>query len=344
MVSRQKIELVFFFALFAAVAALTASLFVPFFTVLALAAIFAVILQPLYRATLRLLRNKAGLASLATILMGLVFVAVPVTFIGGQVFNEAHDVYVGLQEDGGGSALITLVHAIEAPIQVYFPSFHIDVQAYGSAFFAWITSHLGPLLSGTATAFFGIILTIVALFFFLRDGKKFIEFFLALSPLDDKYDTEIVHRVGKTVNAVMRGALLISLTQGILAGIGLAIFGIPNAVLWGTVAAVSAVVPGVGAGLVVTPAVLYLLIQGHSLAALGLAAWGILIVGLVDNMLMPYLYGRAEAVHPLVMLFAVLGGLIAFGPIGFLIGPIIISLFIAVFDIYQTFTESPQKV
>jgi len=87
MVSRQKIELVFFFALFAAVAALTASLFVPFFTVLALAAIFAVILQPLYRATLRLLRNKAGLASLATILMGLVFVAVPVTFIGGQVFK-----------------------------------------------------------------------------------------------------------------------------------------------------------------------------------------------------------------------------------------------------------------
>lgn len=337
MVNREKVQLTFFFLFFAAVTALTAYLFLPFFEVLALAAIFAVVLSPIHRRVLKVLRGRAGFAAAATVLLTLVFVVIPVSFVGVQVFNEAGDVYGGLRN--GGDYVTRVVQAIETPIQGVIPSFTINVAGYGEAFFDWLAGHLGPFLSGTAYVIFGFLLMLVALFFFLRDGKRFLDFLLTVSPLDDTYDDEIVHRVGATVHAVVRGALLVSIVQGILAGVGMALFGVPNAVLWGTLAAIAAIIPGLGTGLVLIPAVLYLFMQGGFAAPLGLMAWGIAVVGLVDNILMPYLYSRGVPVHPLVILFAVLGGLATFGPLGFLIGPIVVSLFIAVFDIYQKFTE-----
>lgn len=336
MVSKEKVQLTFFFMFFAAIAALTAYLFVPFFEVLAFAAIFAVVLSPAYRKVRGVFRGRAGLSAAATILLALIFVGIPVSFVGVQVFGEARDVYVGLRD--GGDHVTGAVRAIEAPIQTVLPSFSIDIAGYSEAIFGWLAGHLGPFLSGTAYVLFGFLLMLVALFFFLRDGKQFVAFLLMVSPLDDQHDDEIVHRVGTTVHAVVRGALLVSVVQGILAGVGLALFGVPNATLWGTLAAIAAIIPGLGTGLVLIPAVVYLAMQGGFAAPLGLAAWGIAVVGLVDNILMPYLYSRGAAIHPLVILFAVLGGLATFGPLGFLIGPIVVSLFIAVFDLYQKFT------
>lgn len=340
MVNKEKVQLTFFFAFFAAVAALTAYLFVPFFEVLALAAIFAVVLSPVYRKVLGVFRGRAGVSAATTVLLALVFVGIPVSFVGVQVFGEARDVYLGINSDG--DYVTSVVRAIEAPIQTVIPSFSINIAGYGEALFGWLASHLGPFLSGTAYFIFGFLLMLVALFFFLRDGKRFVEFLLVVSPLDDRHDDEIVHRVGTTVHAVVRGALLVSIAQGILAGIGMALFGVPNATLWGTLAAIAAIIPGLGTGLVIVPAVIYLVMQGGLAAPLGLAAWGIAVVGLVDNILMPYLYSRGASIHPLVILFAVLGGLATFGPLGFLIGPIVVSLFIAVFDLYQKFTEERQ--
>lgn len=337
MISKEKIQLTFFFAFFAAVAALTAYLFVPFFEVLALAAIFAVVLSPAYRRVLSVFHGRAGVSAATTVLLALVFVGIPVSFVGVQVFGEARDVYIGTKS--GGDYVTSVVRAIEGPIQTVIPSFSIDIAGYGEAAFDWLASHLGPFLSGTAYVIFGFLLMLVALFFFLRDGKRFIEFLLVVSPLDDRHDDEIVHRVGTTINAVVRGALLVSIAQGILAGVGMAFFGVPNAMLWGTLAAIAAIIPGLGTGLVLIPAIMYLAMQGGLAAPLGLAAWGIAVVGLVDNMLMPYLYSRGAAIHPLVILFAVLGGLATFGPLGFLIGPIVVSLFVAVFELYQKFTD-----
>jgi predicted PurR-regulated permease PerM len=121
----------------------------------------------------------------------------------------------------------------------------------------------------------------------------------------------------------------------ILAGIGMWVFGIPNPTLWGSISAVASLVPGLGTALIFIPAVAYTYIAGNIPNAIGLLLWGTLIVGLVDNFLTPYLYSRSVDIHQLIMLFAVLGGLVVFGPIGFIFGPIVLAIFFSLIDIYQ---------
>ena len=116
--------------------------------------------------------------------------------------------------------------------------------------------------------------------------------------------------------------------------VGIWIFGIPNATLWGSIAAIAALIPSVGTSLVVLPGVLYLFLFGERFAALGLMIWGMTAVGLIDNILGPHLMKRGIAIHPFFILLSVLGGLGLFGPVGFLIGPLILALLFALLDIY----------
>ena len=176
---------------------------------------------------------------------------------------------------------------------------------------------------------------LISLYFFLKDGAGFKEWIIVLSPLDDKYDKEIFKRMRSAVSAVFVGSLLIALVQGILVGLGLAIVGVPNYILWAFVAALSALLPGIGTGLVTIPAILYLYVLGDVFQAVFLAVWSVALVSLIDNVLLPVFYSRGTEVHPLAILFTVLGGLIVFGPVGFLLGPIALSIFLALVDIYQ---------
>ena len=175
---------------------------------------------------------------------------------------------------------------------------------------------------------------LIAFYFFLKDGSKLKDYFVELSPLDDKDDEKIISRLKQAVSATVKGSLSIGLIQGTLTGIGFAIFGVPNAVLWGTVAAVAALIPGVGTALIILPAILFLFVPENTFGAFGLLAWGLLAVGLIDNFLSPRLVGRGMKLHPLLVFISVLGGLAFFGPLGFLLGPLSVSVFLALIDIY----------
>jgi predicted PurR-regulated permease PerM len=134
---------------------------------------------------------------------------------------------------------------------------------------------------------------------------------------------------------VIKGSLLIALIQGMVSGTGFAIFGVPNPVLLGSVAIIAALIPNVGTAVVLTPAILYLYLTDQVWQSAGLLIWGITAVGLIDNLLGPTLIGRSSKIHPLLILLAVLGGLAFFGPLGFILGPLVISLLFAVLDIYE---------
>jgi len=109
---------------------------------------------------------------------------------------------------------------------------------------------------------------------------------------------------------------------------------VPSAILWGVIAAITALIPGFGTSLVIIPAILYLFLTGHIVQAVGLVIWGALAVGLIDNFLGPKLVGRGMHLHPLLVILSVLGGAALFGPIGFLLGPLCLGLFLTLFDIY----------
>jgi predicted PurR-regulated permease PerM len=198
-----------------------------------------------------------------------------------------------------------------------------------------VVDNLGRIFSSTASLALGLFISLVALFYLLRDGKRFKKTIMEASPLADKYDEQIMDKIERAVNSVIRGSLFTSLIKGVLATIGFMIFGIDHALLWGTLTAIVSLLPGIGAGITIIPAVVYLLVVDKIGAAIGLGVWGVIVIGLVDNILMPIIVGQGFRVHPLFVMLSVIGGIMFFGPVGLFLGPLVIALFSALLEIYK---------
>ena len=164
------------------------------------------------------------------------------------------------------------------------------------------------------------------------------------SPLPDHEDQEILGRLARAIRSVATGTLFVALIQGTLVAIGLSVAGVDRAILLGALAAIGAMIPGVGTGLVMVPIVVILFLTGSIIPAVGLALWGVLIVGMVDNIIGPYLMSRGNNMHPFIILIAVLGGLSLFGPIGFLVGPVVVTLFLVLLEIYNQYIVQEQRI
>jgi len=329
----QKLELYFFFVAFVAILILTFILFLPFLGALALSLVLAVIFHPIYLKILSVVRVK-GLAALLSVLLVLTVVFAPLFFLGFVLFNEAQNLFIELNQ-GGGTGIHTTIQFIEAQINKFAPSFTIDVGVYFEQGLNWLTQSFGDIFAGTAQVVVSFLIGLIALYYFFRDGDWFKEVFVVYSPLRDTYDNEILVRVRRTINSILKGSILVAVIQGILTGLGFAFFGVPNPALWGAFAALGALIPGVGTTIVFIPAIAYVYFFVGEFMSLGLLLWGVLAVGLIDNFLGPILIGRGVRIHPLLVLLAVIGGLKFFGPIGFLLGPIVFSLLLALTEIYN---------
>jgi predicted PurR-regulated permease PerM len=174
------------------------------------------------------------------------------------------------------------------------------------------------------------------MFFFLRDGRQILEKILYYTPLNHEDEVLVLERLISVTRATIKGTLVIGVIQGALAGIGFWVAGIDGSAFWGTIMAVLSIVPGIGAALVWVPAVIYLYITGQTLTATLLLAWCAAVVGTIDNILRPTLVGKDAKMPDLLILVGTLGGLFLFGPIGFIVGPLVCGLFLTVWDIYGT--------
>lgn len=337
MTNQQRIQLFFFIALLGIAAFMTYLVYQPFFNVIVLALVLAILLNPIYEKVLKFTGDRSTISATIVVALSVIFILVPLTLLSIEIFDQSRDVYVKLQ-NSNVDYLQQAINTIENPIKAHFPDFSIDVKLYLQQIVSWIQNNAANIVSGTTNALLGLMLTFVSLFFFLKDGKKFLTYIIRLSPLDDSYDVKIFHRIGTMISSVVRGVLFIAVVQAILVGLGFYLFGVPNAVLWGTVTVIASLLPFIGTGLVVFPGVAFLLLTGNFMGAIGLAVWGTLLVGLIDNLMMPIMYGKGSKIHPLVILFSVLGGIYAFGPLGFLVGPMMVSFSIAILDIYLEYT------
>lgn len=338
MLDHKKTQLYFFFVLFLAVAIVCFFIFLPYLGILLLALSLAVAVEPWHRAIIKFCGGHRGLASFLTLIIIILVVLTPLTFVGLQVFNESKNLYTYINSN---QALVieTMVHRIQS----IWPGFSFQPNVYLQQFVTAITNNLTAIFSSTLSTLIQIVLGLVALFFFLRDGDIFLRFMILASPLDNNYDEKIIHKLKEGINAVVRGNLLLGLIQGLVAILGFTIFGLPNPALWGSVVALCSFVPTIGTSLVTIPAILYLFFAGHSLNALGLLIWVILVVSLIDNLLGPFVVGRGTKIHPFFLLFAIIGGVVLFGPIGILLGPLTISFLFALVEVYRLMVISDKK-
>jgi predicted PurR-regulated permease PerM len=172
------------------------------------------------------------------------------------------------------------------------------------------------------------------MFFFLKDGRRYLDSILRYLPLRDSEQNQMLQRFVSVTRATLKGTLLIGIVQGTLGGMIFAILGISGAVLWGLLMIVLSVIPLVGGALVWVPAAIILAVQGAWIKALILTGFCSVVIGSVDNLLRPRLVGHDTQMSDLLVLFSTLGGIAAFGAIGFIVGPIIAALFVTIWEIF----------
>ncbi len=325
----------------AAISALFLGIIWRFLEAIFLAGLFAAVFHPLYRKVLRLFGGSRGVASLCTLLIVLCFVFIPIVMVG--------TVFVGQGAELASNSLPWFQNAMNQPgfisSQLEKLPFYSVVEPYRDQLaervggvFVFASSTAVDLLQsatrGTVNAVITALLVFYSFFFFLMDGDKLIKHILYYLPLDDKNEGLLLNRFRSVTIATLKGTAVIGFLQGTLAGIGLWVCNIPNALFLSVAMMLLSVVPGIGAALVWIPACIYLAANGQWVFAIGLFVYCALLVGSIDNVLRPKLVGSDTQLHELMIFFSTLGGLLTFGLPGFIIGPIIAALFVTVWEIY----------
>lgn len=328
----KLIERYFFFGLLIGTLVFTFIIFQPFWIVLVLGACFTVVLYPVYD-WFKNRKLPSWLASLLTVILFVIALCGPLLGIGKVVFTQAQNTYISVVKDGNtGTFLVNMENAINK----FLPEgMHFNAEEKASQFISSIGSNIATIFSSTFSAFFSFLLILLVMFYLFKDGAHFRKALIVLSPLSDEDDEKIIKRLVRAINGVIKGYLFIALIQGILMGIGLWIFGVPNPALWGMIAAVCSMLPTIGTSLVSIPAILYLLAGGDTANAIGLLAWSLALVGTIDNLLSPFIVSNKTNVPSFLILFSVLGGISFLGPVGILVGPLTVSFLYTLISIYR---------
>jgi predicted PurR-regulated permease PerM len=181
-----------------------------------------------------------------------------------------------------------------------------------------------------------VLVALFSLFFILKNKTKLVALIKRISPIDEPYNEMILRRVQASINSVLRGSLCIALIEGILYSVAFTIVGLPNPMVWGGLVALAALVPALGASLVTIPSILFLFFNGYATGGFILLGWSILSIIFIDNMLAPVLINRGLKLHPIITLLAILGGIAFFGPLGFILGPVVVALFVTLLETYAS--------
>jgi|SRR3989344_2540854 len=307
----------------------------PFFSPLFIAIVLAVLLHGIFLKIKRSIPSES-LAAFVTTVLVLLIILIPLAAFGYQIAHEAQGLYNSIRDNADLALFDTVLERVNGFISFWFPGLSLDkteVITKLELLLGWIVSHFSSIFASASSLIANFFLMLLAFFYLVRDGEKILKHAMEISPLSSSSEWHITNRLALAMNSVVRGSLITALAQGIIATIGFFIFGVPNAVLWGSVAFIAAFVPNIGTSLVLIPVAIYLFIASTPSNALGFAIWGALAVGLVDNALGPRLIGQGMRIHPLISLFSVLGGITAFGPIGLLVGPVSASFLIALLEL-----------
>ena len=329
-----------------AVSALFLAVAWPFLKPLLLGALLTGLCRPLYRWVLRMLDGRKSLAAALTLVIVFILVVGPLSAFVSVVVQQAlaisQEAIPWVQEHFGAAGVFNahdwLVQRFPA-LASYVPEqdqIADSAARMAKSVGAFLVAGATQLTAGTASFLLNFFVMLYAMFFFFRDGRVILEKIFYYAPLSHENEVRVLERLTSVTRATLKGTLLIGIIQGTLAGIAFRVAGLEGAAFWGTIMAVLSVVPGIGAALVWVPAVIYLFVIGQAWTAILLFAWCVTVVSTVDNLLRPSLVGKDAKMPDLLILIGTLGGLFLFGPIGFIVGPLVCGLFLTVWDIYGT--------
>lgn len=339
--AKNRLQNISFYILLAIVGLTVVFMYLPFFRVIALGGILAVLFYPLKTKIVKYVKSETT-ASLITLILAILIIAIPLYIVGQLVYNEIAGVYSQQASQGSvTTGLNTFISHLSPQLQTVAHNLLNNASQKISDFAGNAFASITGVISNIAGFIISVILTIFTLYYFLKDGNRFREFMEKVFPLSHSHEAVLVEKLESAVKGVVQGSFTVALLQGTVSTIGFFIFGVPNPLLWGVFTVIAALVPTVGTLLSLVPAVAYLFLSGHTGAAVGMTIWAFASIQGIDNFISPRVIGHKAHLHPLLTLLSILGGIAMFGYLGFLIGPILMAVFMALIDIYPGTFRKP---
>ncbi len=325
----------------------------PFFGAIFWGAVLAILFAPFHRRVLARLGNRHVLAALATLGICLMLVILPIILIAVSLAQEGTALYQKVESGqiDFGLYLQNIFTALPAWVHDIMERFGMDsiatlkaklsaAAAQGSKFIATNILDIGK---NTFDFIVGFFIMLYLLFFLLMDGRALTSRIQRAIPLSTEHKKLLFEKFTTVIRATVKGNFLVAATQGALGGLAFWVLGVQGALLWAVVMAFFSLLPAVGAGMVWAPVALYFLATGEIWKGVALVAYGVLVIGLIDNVLRPILVGKDIKMPDYLVLISTVGGMAVFGLNGFVIGPMIAAMFIALWDIFSSHKNGNSK-
>lgn len=342
-----------FLLLLAAVTVAFIWVLLPYYGAIFWGTILAIVFSPLHRRLLAKMRGRPNLAAFTTLLIIILMVIIPLILITGALLQEGASVYnrMSTGELNLGDYFEQVVSALPPSLHELLNRFGIgDVFSLreklsagalqGSKFLATQAVNVGQ---NTFEFLIGMGVMLYILYFLLRDGANLARHSKQLIPLSEDHKQHLFRKFATVVRATVKGNIAVAITQGSLGGIMFWFLGIQGALLWGVLMTFLSLLPAVGAALIWAPVAIYFLVTGAVWQGITLTLFGVIVIGLVDNILRPLLVGKDTKIPDYVILISTLGGLSVFGLNGFVIGPLFAALFIACWDLFPSAIRMNQE-
>lgn len=319
----------------------------PIWKPLFMAVVLAAALTPVNEWFARKFGHRHRLASALTTLLLVVVILGPVLTITIVAISEAIDTFQWLRstlEQGGIAGMLErLPDWLERPLNTALEWLPSDVESLAAQAMTRGEAAVGlfsSVLTGVTGIAFDLILMLIVFHALLEHGKQLLAWILRVSPLPET--KELLNEARKTSGFVLRSSFLTALVQGVVATIGFFIVSVPSPLFFGTLALFAAFIPSVGTALVTLPLILLLVLSGEIWQPIFLAVWAMTAIGLVDNVLNPLLIRGGVRLNGVVIFISLIGGMLVFGGIGLIIGPLAITMFLAMVRfMYREYVERP---
>jgi predicted PurR-regulated permease PerM len=328
--------------------ALLALIIEPFAAALFLAAVLAGAISPWYERLAARLRGRRQLASGLTTAAMLLVVVLPLASISVMLASEVTGGVAYVRNTLRSEGVQGIVNDLPAPLRSLaqkalsqIPHDQETIQQMTQTQGGRAAAAVGGVLTATWSVVIQMVMMLIAFFFFLVDGPQLVDWLEDVMPLGRGQTRRLLGDFRRVSVAVIVSSVATAAIQAVVALIGYLIARVPNPFFFGIVTMVVALVPAVGAGAVVLAAAAIMYLGGHTYSALFLVAWGILAVGLIDNVVKPFLIRGGLELHGAVIFFALLGGLAYFGPVGLIAGPLVVSFFLAVLHMWDRDQADP---
>ncbi len=322
---RERFTELLFYAVVLAMGWLALQVIWPFLAPLAWAAILAMTLRPVYMRFCIRMRN--GNAALITTLMAGLLIITPAAFLVAVMAQQVPDAiaYINRMSSTTPQRITQFWQALEARVPFDLPADPMALLATGAQNVAtFLATHAGSVLADILATFGSILVMLFVLFFFLRDGRAFVEVIRRVLPFNEDESERLIRETSELVVASVGAGLTVAFVQGLVGGLVFWILGVPAPAVWGVAMAITSLLPVVGATLVWVPVAAWMFFSGDMTRALILTVLCAGVLGSVDNVLRPVLLAGRTSASGLVVFIGLLGGVSAFGFVGLVLGPIVL--------------------